>query len=334
MLFAMAVKKQTTLSGMQPSGRLHVGNYLGALQNFVALQRRCVGFFMIADEHSLTEGLSPAALRQQTLDLAAAYLAAGLDPRRSTIFLQSLVPEHLELAWVFSCLTSVGELERMTQFKDKAARQKTNVNAGLLTYPLLMAADILIYKPAVVPVGDDQTQHLELARRIARKFNARFGATFPEPKPLYTAVPRLMSLSDPTRKMSKSEPEGCLFLDDPPGTIEQKIKRAVTDTKPAPGGDMSPGVRNLFLVLRVFSDAKTVKQFEAAHRNGTIRYRELKATLGQDIAKGLSPFQKKYAALRAKPKQLLAVLTDGSQRARKISSKTMKQPREKIGLLA
>jgi tryptophanyl-tRNA synthetase len=326
-------RKPTALSGIQPTGRLHLGNYLGALQNFVTLQNsnRYACFFMLADLHSLTEPYEPKEKTQQTLELAAAYLAAGLDPKRSTIFLQSLVPEHSELAWIFSTITPLGELERMTQYKDKVSRQPEHTNVGLLTYPVLMAVDILLYKPVAVPVGDDQVQHLELTRTIARAFNRRFGKTFPEPKALHTPVPRLMSLTDPTRKMSKSEPAGCLFLDDPPAVIEHKVRRAVTDT--APAGEMSPGVQNLFLLLRSFSDVRTVQRFEAAHATGTIRYSELKEALGRDIAKALAPFQKRYAALAARPATLRRTLTTGAARARQTAGASAAEVREKIGLL-
>lgn len=327
------IKKQTTLSGIQPSGKLHIGNYLGALKNFVALQANYECYFMIADEHSLTEGLSPDILREQTLNLAASYLAASLDPKKSTIFLQSFVPEHTELAWIFSTITPMGELERMTQYKDKAARQKSNINAGLFSYPVLQAADILLYKPPVVPIGEDQTQHLEITRTIARRFNNRYGRTFPEPKALFTAASRVMSLTDPERKMSKSEPSGCLFLEDSSKIIEQKIKRAVTDTGPA-GEEMSLGVKNLFLLLREFSDSKTVKKFETNYVNGSIRYSELKEVLAHDVASELAPFQKKYATLIGQPKKLMSVLKNGSKKARLVAEKTLQEVKQKIGLLA
>lgn len=325
-------KKPTTLSGIQPSGRLHIGNYLGALKNFVALQNRYDGYFMIADLHSLTENYDLKEKTEFIYDLTAWYLAAGLDPQKSTIFLQSLVSEHSELAWILSCVTPLGELERMTQYKDKASRQKANINAGLLNYPILMAADILLYKTTTVPVGDDQTQHLEFARIIARKFNNRFGQTFPDPKPLLTPVARLMSLTDPTRKMSKSEPAGCLFLDDSPEVICEKIKKAVTATSPTQG-EMSTGVKNLFLMLREFADQKTIKHFEAAEANGKIRYSELKDALAENIAKTLAPLQKKYHALKKDHTKLLAVLKSGSKKAQKTAATTLKEVKQKTGLL-
>ncbi|OGZ02674.1 MAG: tryptophan--tRNA ligase, partial [Candidatus Liptonbacteria bacterium RIFCSPLOWO2_12_FULL_60_15] len=209
--------KPVLISGIQPTGSLHIGNYLGALKNFVELQGsgayEC--YFFIADYHSLTEPFTKEEKERRVLGLAATFLAAGLDPKRSTLFIQSHVPASTELAWILSALTPFGELRRMTQFKEKGG-EKDSANVGLFTYPVLMAADILLYDAKTVPVGEDQLQHLELARTLARKFNAKFGKVFIEPKALMTDVPRLMSLKDPQKKMSKSDPAGCLFLDDAP----------------------------------------------------------------------------------------------------------------------
>lgn len=326
------IKKPTTISGIKPSGPLHIGNYLGALKQFVEMQDVYACYFFVADLHSLTEPYEPKEKTAEILDLTASFLAAGLNPKKSTIFLQSLAPEHTELAWIFSTLTPVPELERMTQYKDMAKRKGFTVNTGLLTYPVLMAVDILIYKAAVVPVGDDQDQHLELTRTVARNFNRRFGETFLVPKPLHTAVPRLMSLDNPLRKMSKSEPAGCIFLNDPPAAIEQKIKRAVTDTAPRSEGDMSPGVANLFQLLEEFSDKKTVKKFRAAYQDGSIRYSELKPVLARDVIRGLSSFQKKYTTLINQPKKLMSVLKSGSRKARLAAKKTLAEVKQKIGL--
>lgn len=328
---AMATKP-TTLSGVRPTGPLHIGNYLGALKNFVELQKTTRGFFMIADEHALDTDVIPEQRRQYVLSLAAEFLAAGLDPKKSTIFVQSLVPEHVELSWLLSTLVPVGELERMTQFKDKTAHGTANATAALFNYPLLMAADILIYKPTVVPVGDDQTQHLEMARYISRRFNRAFGNVFPEPKPLYTTAPRLMSLTDPSRKMSKSEPAGCLFLTDTPETIREKIRKATTATSPTKG-KISPGVENLFGLLRAFDDEATFKKFETAERDGTIRYSDLKNTVSESIIQHLEPFQKKYSALMKQPKKLESLLKAGSKRASATASKTLKEVKQKMGLL-
>lgn len=330
----MATKKLTTISGMQPTGKLHIGNYLGALKNFVKLQDKYQGFFMIADQHSLTETMEPARLREQILDLVAAYIAAGLDPKKCTIFLQSLVPEHAELGWIFSCLTPIGELERMTQYKDKAARQKENINAGLFTYPTLMAADILMYHPAIVPVGNDQDQHVELTRATVRRFNNRFGETFQEPQALHTPAPRVMSLNDPTKKMSKSVPSSCLFLEDSPVAIKEKISRAVTDTGPHEAGVMSPGVANLFMLMEAFSQPKIVERFRDEYHEGVLRYSELKTQLSADMIAVLEPFQKKYASIRKQPKKLMNILKTGSAQAHKVATKTMKVVRDRVGLFS
>ena len=218
--------KPVLVSGIQPSGRLHLGNYLGALKNFVDLQNsgKYECFFFIADLHSLTEEFNPKEKSKQILELTADFLAAGLDPKKSVIFQQSQVPAHSELAFILNTITPMGELERMTQYKDKSQRQPENINAGLFDYPVLMAADILLYDAKVVPTGDDQNQHLELTRTLARKFNSRFEKTLIEPKNLHTNTPRIMDLRVPGKKMSKSDPSGCLFIDDSPEEIETKYK--------------------------------------------------------------------------------------------------------------
>src|SRR6185503_21335995 len=246
---------------------------LGALKQFVDLQNQgdnhC--YFFIADLHALTTPFEPKELSQNTLEVVAEYLAAGIDPKKSTFFLQNQILEHAELAWIFNSITPLGELERMTQYKDKSEQHRTNINAGLLTYPTLMAADILIYKPIFVPVGDDQMQHLELTRVIARKFNNRFGKTFPEPKNITIKPLRIMSLTDPTRKMSKSEPNGCLFLDDSPDDINKKIKKAVTATDSKNG---SAGVDNLLSMLAHFGNEDQAESFRKAAKDGNIKYSE------------------------------------------------------------
>ncbi|MEK7086816.1 MAG: tryptophan--tRNA ligase, partial [Patescibacteria group bacterium] len=226
------MQKPILISGIQPTGKLHLGNYLGVLKNFVELQNsgKYECYFFIADLHSLTENFDPAEKPKQILDLATDYLAAGLDPKKSIIFIQSQIPTHSELTWILNAITPMGELNRMTQFKEKSEIAPKNVNVGLFDYPVLMAADVLLYDTQFVPVGDDQLQHLELTRTLARKFNGKFGKTFIEPKALLTETPRLMSLDEPKKKMSKSRPTGCLFIDDSPSTIRAKIKTAVTDS--------------------------------------------------------------------------------------------------------
>jgi tryptophanyl-tRNA synthetase len=337
-------KKPVLFSGIQPSGRLHIGNFLGALKNFVDLQNsekyQC--YFFVVDLHSITENFEPEEKRRQILNLAADFLAAGTDPKRSVLALQSQVPAHSELAWILNTLTPMGELERMTQYKDKSARQKENVNVGLFTYPALMAADILLYDTAVVPVGDDQLQHLELTRTLARKFNKRFpappsglrgtsGPTFIEPKSLLTKTPRVMSLKDPSKKMSKSQPEGCLFLDDSPEDAARKIARAVTDsgTEIAYDPAKKPGLANLIDIYAALThmEPKTV-----AEEFGGKSYAQLKASLAEVFVDYFANFRTAKEKLLAKPDDLAKVLKEGSESAAKVANRKMDEVRKKIGL--
>lgn len=323
------MKKSITLSGMRPTGELQLGNYLGALKNFVKLQNTHTAYFMVADLHSITEDFEPKNKEQQILSLTASYLAAGVDPEKSTIFLQSFIPEHLELAWIFASITPVGEMERMTQYKDLSSKHGERVSAGVFNYPLLMAADILLYKPEVVPVGDDQKQHVELTSTIVKKFNRKFGETFPVPKFTPTQVPRLKSLVDPTRKMSKSEPTGCILLTDEPEAIAKKMKKAVTATS---GGGDNAGVENLFLIMEEFSKPEIVKQFKLAEKDGSIRYSDLKQQIAKDVSEGLSEYRERYTRLIHKPKDIMEVLVEGSKKARIKATQTMGEVKEKIGL--
>lgn len=324
-------RKETIVSGIRASGKLHVGNYLGALKQFVELQndstKHC--FFFIADLHAITTPFDAKELHQNTLSVAADYLAAGIDPDKCVFFLQSQVLEHTELAWIFNCLLPLGELERMTQFKDKAKLHRENVNAGLLTYPSLMAADILIYKPQAVPVGEDQIQHVELTRLVARKFNHHFGNTFPEPKTFLRKPLRVMSLTDPTKKMSKTGDEA-LLLDDSPAEIHRKLKKAVTAT----GSDeTSPGVENLFLLLEHFGSQQDLTSFRDAQRLGSLKFSELKEILAKNIATYFSEFRDKKQHWLSNPKELVRVLAEGSEKARSAAAKTLRDVKEKIGLL-
>lgn len=323
--------KPRLVSGIQPTGKLHIGNYVGALKNFVALQDsgKYECFFFIADLHSMTEYFTPKEKIKQIEDVALSYLAAGLDPKKSTLFLQSDIPEHTELAWILNTITPFGELRRMTQFKDKSDTHPENINVGLFAYPVLMAADIILYDAHAVPVGEDQLQHTELTRTLARKFNARFGKTFHEPKPLLAEVPRLMSLDDPLKKMSKSRPAGCLFLDDSPDEIRNKIKRAVTDS----GRDIvcdpvnKPAVSNLLLL---YSSIAGIPISDLEKRYAEKGYAEFKADLAEIVVAALLPFQKKKKALKknAVRKMLLA----GGARAQKIAREKIKEVRKKTGI--
>lgn len=316
-------------SGIQPTGSIHVGNYLGAIRNWVQLQDEYECLFCMVDYHAITVNYDPDGLEQRVLDATATNIAAGLDPDKAIIFLQSLVPEHTELTWLLTCITSIGALERMTQFKDKAARQQ-QIFAGLMNYPILMAADILLYKAEFVPVGDDQLQHLELARELARRFNGTFEDYFPEPKPLLTSGARIMGLNDPTAKMSKSIEGSYIALAEEEDSIRQKIRRAVTDPGPQ-GGEMGPGVRNLFTLLEGFADESIVEQFRRDYADQKLRYSDLKSVLADAIVEGLTPIREKRAELLAKPEDLKEILYDGSKKARKIAKVTMEEVRDIMG---
>jgi tryptophanyl-tRNA synthetase len=324
--------KPVVLSGIQPSGRLHIGNYLGALKNFIELQESGMyqPYFMIADLHSLTESYLPAEKREQIIDLAATYLAAGLDPEKSTLFIQSHVPAHTELAWILNTITPMGELERMTQYKDKSARIDTN--AGLFAYPVLMAADIILYDAAMIPVGDDQDQHLELTRTLARKFNSRFGETFIEPKALHTATPRVMSLDEPTKKMSKSRPAGCLFINDEPEVIKKKIMSAVTDSESEVKFDEvhKPGVSNLLLILNALT-GKSIQSLETEFAGK--QYGAFKTEVANIVTEYFAPLRERKVELLKSPEKVLAVFTTSSQKAHDIAGKKLKEVYEKVGLI-
>ena len=328
----MEVQKPIVVSGIQPSGDLHLGNYLGAIRHWVKLQNEFPCFFFIADYHSLTEPFDPAKKEGQTLTIAAELMALGIDPQRCTLFVQSHVPEVTELCWILNTVTPFAFLERMTQFKDKAARQKANVNAGLFDYPVLQAADVLLYHGSLVPVGGDQIQHVELTRDLARFFNKRFGDYFPEPKPLLTEAPKLMSLTDPEKKMSKSDPGGMLALTDEPQIILQKLKRAVTDTAPEKK-ERSPGVSNLFLLLEHFGTSDDKLRFGREHREGTIRYSDLKTLLAERLAEHFAEFRVRRAELLRSPQKLQTILAGGAEKARTVAKATMAQVRKRIGLL-
>jgi tryptophanyl-tRNA synthetase len=330
--------KPILLSGIQPTGRLHIGNYLGALKNFVELQNsgkyQCR--FFIVDLHALTESAGwrtkPEELRKNILNLAADYLAAGINPKQSILALQSQIPAHSELAWILNTITPLGELQRMTQFKDKSLRQEASINAGLFDYPVLMAADIILYDATFVPVGDDQLQHLELTRTLVRKFNARHGGTFVEPKPILTPTPRVMSLSDPARKMSKSEPAGCLFLDDSPKEIEAKVKRAVTDSGSEVKFDeeKKPAIANLLRIYSALSE-ETIPKLEKEFSGETYSY--FKSKLAELIVNHFADFRARKKKLIANRKALIATLTSGSKKASKIAEKKIAEVKKKIGIV-
>jgi tryptophanyl-tRNA synthetase len=325
--------KDVIVSGIQPTGELHVGNYLGSLKNFVELQEKFECYFFIADLHSITGEFEPGdAKRKQILDLAATFLAAGLDPDKCTIFMQSHVPAHTELAWIFNTILPMSELERMTQYKDKSARQAANINVGLFDYPVLMAADILLYKATHVPVGHDQLQHLELTNTIARKFNNKFGQTFNQIKPYIQKPVRVMSLSDPERKMSKSEPGSFVNIFDEPEVIRKKLAKAVTATD-APKGEMPKGVANLFDLLAEFGDQKTFDDFTRQYQDGAIKYSEMKSELAEAIVKFFEPMRTKKLELEKDTAKLQTIITKGAKKANTTAQKTLTDVKQKIGLI-
>ena len=326
----MQKKNDTIVAGIRASGTPHIGNYLGAMKQFIELQDNNECFFFIADLHSLTTPFEPKEQLQNALNIAVDYLALGLNPEKCTLFLQSQVSEHSELAWILNCITPLGELERMTQFKDKSSSVKIeNINSGLLNYPVLMAADILLYKPYGVPVGEDQLQHLELTRTIAKKFNNRFGDIFPLPKAVTNEKAlRIKSLTDPEKKMSKTGDEA-LLISDSPEEIKRKIKKAVTAT----ADGKAPGVENLLLLLEQFGDEDAVKHFKTEIKNGTIKYSELKETLSEDIIKYFAPFRERRAELLNHPDQVLMVLAEGAVKAKSRARATLEEVKKAIGLL-
>jgi len=320
-------------SGMRPSGQLHLGNYLGALKNWVKLQNEYESIFCIVDYHAITTPFEPKEMRKNILELAKNYLTAGIDPKKSILFVQSQVPEVTELTWILNSITPLGELNRMTQFKDKSKQHSESVNVGLLDYPVLMAADILLYKAEAVPVGEDQVQHVELARTIARKFNNTYGQTFLEPKTILTEAKRIMSLKDPSKKMSKTGDEG-IALTDSPEIIWKKLSTAMTD--PARKKRTDPGEPkkcNIYSLHGLFSNEKIRKEIADKCHSAEIGCLDCKKILAENIAKELEPFRQKYEELSKKETQVWQILADGATRAKKIASETLAEVKKKIGLI-
>jgi tryptophanyl-tRNA synthetase len=324
--------KARVFSGVQPTGNLHIGNYLGALKNWVEIQGNYESIFGIVDLHAITVYQEPAELRAKILETAALFLAAGIDPKQSTIMVQSSVPEHSELAWMLTCVTPVGWLERMTQYKAKSAAQET-IGDGLLQYPVLMAADILVYQAAIVPVGDDQAQHMELARDIAQRFNSLYGETFVMPA---TSLPlvgaRVMGLDDPEKKMSKSAAGSghAVALLDPVDQIRKKIMRATTDSQPAVDFDSAgAGVQNLLSIFQAFSGWPADKM--RAHFSG-MRYGDLKKQVAEMVIANLEPLQKRFSEIIDEPGYLTGVLKEGAERVSPIAKSTVQLVKERMGL--
>ena len=329
------IRKKIMLSGIQPSGDLHLGNYLGAVKNWGARADEFDCYYFMADLHTLTVRQNPAELRRRTLEQLAQYIACGIDPEKNTLFVQSHVHEHAELGWILNCYTMFGELSRMTQFKDKSAKNADNINGGLFTYPALMAADILLYQADYVPVGEDQRQHCELTRDIAVRFNNIYGEVFKIPEAYVPkAGARVMGLANPGSKMSKSDPAGCVFLMEKPEDIARKFKRAVTDsdTENCVRFDMKekPGVSNL---MNIYS-AVTGKSFEEIEREFSgCGYGVFKPAVGDAVIETLRPIREEAQRLLAYKAYLQQVYTDGAQRASAIARKTLRKVYKKVGLV-
>lgn len=326
------VEKKVMYSAVQPSGNLTIGNYVGAVRNWVKLQQEYEGVFAMANLHAITVRQEPATLRKRTLELAALYLACGINPEKCILYVQSQVPQHAELAWVLNTVTYVGEMERMTQFKDKAAKHADNINMGLMDYPVLMAADILLYQAHYVPVGADQKQHVEIARDIAIRFNNRYGETFRVPEPyILKQGARVMSLQDPLKKMSKSDenPNASVFLSDDKDTIVRKFKRAVTDSgSEIVFSDQKPGVSNLLTIYSAFAGCDIAAAEKTFAGKG---YGDFKLAVGETVADALAPVQAEQKRLLDDKTYLAGVLAAGAERAYKIARKTLSKVYRKVG---
>jgi tryptophanyl-tRNA synthetase len=323
------------LSGIQPSGDLHLGNFVGAVRHWVSEQDVTDSFFCIVDLHAITLPQDPAGLRRATLELAGLLLAAGIDPDRSTLFVQSHVHEHAELAWVLNCFTSFGELRRMTQFKERTQKQtEGSVSVGLFDYPVLQAADILIYQADRVPVGEDQRQLIELTRDIAGRFNQRYGLTFVVPEPAIPPVgAKIMDLQNPTAKMSKSadSPQGTIAVLDEPDVIRHKVKTAVTDSgRDVVASEEKPAITNLLTIHSVVS-GRSISDLESAYAGKG--YAELKSDLAEDLVEFLRPLRERYRDIASDPEELARILEVGAQKAQKVASGTLQSVHERVGFV-
>ena len=327
-------EKKIIFSGAQPSGKLTLGNYLGAIKNWTDLQEEYNCYYSVVDLHAITVPQEAKDLRANTMQLLAQYLACGLDPEKNTIFLQSHVSAHTELMWILSTMTYMGELSRMTQFKDKSQKNEANLNAGLFTYPVLMAADILLYQTDLVPVGEDQKQHLELARDLANRFNNRYSPTFKVPEPyIQKAGARVMSLQDPTKKMSKSDENenAYILLIDDEDTIRRKIKRSVTDSVGiVQYSDEQPGIKNLLNIYSKLSD-KSIDEIVTMYEGKG--YGDFKADVAEVIVEALRPIRERYEEILKDKEYLESVYAKGAQRAEAQARKTLRKVYKKVGLI-
>ena len=328
-------EKKIILSGIQATGTLHLGNYLGAINNWIKMQDEYDCYYMIADLHSLTIRNDPEELRNNTLNLIALYVAAGLDPNKNKIFIQSHVPAHPAISWVLNCYTYMGELNRMTQFKDKSAKHADNINAGLFTYPVLMAADILAYNADLVPVGDDQRQHLEITRNIAERFNSIYGETFKIPEAYIPKIgARIMGLQNPTKKMSKSAPDinDKILLTDEPDVIRKKVKKAVTDSEGVVRYDEEnkPGISNLMSIYGILKE-KSMQDIEQEFQGQN--YGTFKSAVAEAIIDRLEPIQKKHKELLANPVEIQKIYETGDIKAREKTNQLLQEVYKKVGLV-
>ena len=329
----MEQQKKRIFSGIQPSGDLTLGSYMGAIKNWVALQEEYECLYCIVDMHAITVRQQPAQLRKRSLEQLAQYIACGLDPQKNIMFIQSHVPQHAELAWVLGCYTQFGELSRMTQFKDKSAKHADNITAGLFTYPVLMAADILLYQTNLVPVGQDQKQHVELCRDIAQRFNGVYSETFALPEPFIPKMgARVMSLGNPESKMSKSDPDGCVYLLDKPEDIMRKFKRAVTDCEASVKYDREnkAGISNLLTIYCAAMD-KTMEQAEAEFADAG--YGVFKSTVGEAVVELLRPVREETERLLADKSYLEQIYREGASRAQYLANKTLRKVYKKVGFI-
>ena len=327
-------KRKRIFSGIQPSGELTLGSYMGAIRNWNALQDEYDCVYCIVDLHAITVRQDPAQLRRRCLAQLAQYVACGLDPEKCVLFIQSHVPEHADLSWILGCYTQFGELSRMTQFKQKSQQHADNITAGLFTYPVLMASDILLYQADAVPVGADQKQHVELCRDIAQRFNGAYGDVFTIPEPLIPKVgARIMSLSNPENKMSKSEPDGCVNLLDKPEDIRRKFKRAVTDSETAVRYDPEnkPGVSNLLTIYSAAS-GKTIQEAEAEFDGQG--YGAFKAAVGDAVVELFRPIREESEKLLSDKAYLETLYRQGAERARAVAGRTLRKVHKKLGFLS
>jgi len=327
-------ERKIVFSGVQPSGALTIGNYIGAIKNWIDLQDEYNCFYCVVDLHAITVPQEPKNLRKNTLDLLALYLASGVDPEKATVFIQSHVSAHVELTWVLNTISYMGQLNRMTQFKEKAQRNEANLNAGLFTYPVLMASDILLYQTDLVPVGEDQKQHLELARDLAERFNNRYSDTFKVPDPLIKTVgAKIMSLQNPENKMSKSDADdnGYILLLDKPDAIVRKIKRAVTDSiGEVRYRDEQPGIKNLMNIYSIFS-GESVEDLEKKYEGEG--YGKFKGDLAEVVVEGLRPLQEKYDYYMKNKDYLETIYKEGAENAERVARKTLRKVYKKVGFI-